>query len=467
MNKNISSKLNLNRKITLIILGLFLVLNIGRESFAITSIEEIKEIEKSKDIETLESKFSGEISLNSPSAILIGGNKGEVLFRKNASLMRSPASLTKMMTAILVTEKLNLNKYVTVPREAVGIEGNNMKLAAGERIKAGDLLKAMLVYSANDAAVALAIETYGSVDAFVKKMNERAVAMGCVNTHFINPNGLTNSSRHYSTAADMAMIASEAMKKTVVRETVKLKKLNIPATNKTAVRKFKSTNLLLWKSSHCIGVKTGLMSSSGYCLTAAYKVGNSEFIAVTMGALRDGDRFKDCKTLLDFAITNYKYERLFKNNELLDSVRVKGGIRSYIRGKCPKNMDVLIPKSTDKAVLDTRIKINKNLKAPIKKGEAIGIIEIYDAGRKVDSMDVVAADCMEKGGPWSDYGVSDFMFYSGCIFLLVLFLLLSVVRIRKTKIRRKNRRVLAERLALEEARKKRREEYNKKRDWPF
>ena len=128
--------------------------------------------------------FRSEISLNSPSAILIGGNKGEVLFRKNASLMRSPASLTKMMTAILVTEKLNLNKYVTVPREAVGIEGNNMKLAAGERIKAGDLLKAMLVYSANDAAVALAIETYGSVDAFVKKMNERTVAMGCVNTHF-------------------------------------------------------------------------------------------------------------------------------------------------------------------------------------------------------------------------------------------------------------------------------------------
>lgn len=239
-------------------------------------------------------------NISAGQAILIDGKTGKVLYEKNPDARAYPASTTKIMTALLVLETLEkydspLDQKVTVPDEAVGVEGSSLYLKKGEEIYLEDLLYGMMLHSGNDAAVALSIIGAGNEDAFVKRMNERAVELHCKNTNFLNPNGLYDDN-HYTTARDMSIIAREAMSHKEFRTIVGTRSWDADRKNNTfehfynknkTVRQFKGGN----------GIKIGFTKASGRTLVASSERGGKELICVVM---RAPNWFNDAYTLMEY-----------------------------------------------------------------------------------------------------------------------------------------------------------------------
>lgn len=425
---------------------------------------------------------SEDVDVISQSAILMDATTGEVLYSKSADEERTPASLTKMMTAILVMDNLDMGKMVTVPDKAVGIYGNNMALQHGEKLSVEELLNAMLIYSANDAAITLAIEVAGSESKFYSMMNQRAKKIGCKNTNFISENGLTNDSKHHSTARDMALITKEAMTYKEIQSIVKKTEYTIAATNKSGERNYKSTNKLLYdtkdkftidgkkvpiKYDYAIGVKTGYMSSSGYCLAAEAQKDDTKMIAVVLGGNEDLDRFIDGKMLLSYGLDNYNTVEPVKAGEVVDKIRVKWGAKRTANVTVKDSLYATLPVDADLEVLEKNIKIDDNIDAPAKKGTEVGSIDITEAGIVIGSAKLYIAETVEKGGPWSILGISDIMFYTGVGIIVLLILLFFIHKRRKRlrKIRKEERlKIAREKKALEIARER---AEKKRREWPY
>ena len=226
---------------------------------------------------------------------------GVMLAEGDAHTRRPMASTTKIMTALLVLEALTLDATVTVPAEAVGIEGSSVYLFAGEQITVRTLLYALMLSSANDAAVALAILTDGSVEAFAARMNRRAAELGLTNTHFCNPHGLPDPD-HYSTARDMAYLAAEALKNDTFAGIVAEKRYAVPQNGTGAGRLFLNHNRLLRTLDGAIGVKTGYTRAGGRCLVSAARRDGLTLIAVT---LRAPDDWRDHTALLEWGFSQY------------------------------------------------------------------------------------------------------------------------------------------------------------------
>lgn len=236
--------------------------------------------------------FATEPELNVDSAITVEVSTGKVIYEKNAHDKRFPASTTKVMTALLVLENCELTDKATVSYDALSAvpEGySTANLQVGETLSIKDLLYALLVRSANEAANVLAEHVAGSVQSFASMMNTRAEELGCETTHFVNPNGVHNED-HYSSAYDLYLIAKEAMKNPTFREIVSTRSYTLPATEQynIADRSFSNTNYLLHASSknyyyrYAIGIKTGFTSQAGNCLISAASKDNLEFISVVL-----------------------------------------------------------------------------------------------------------------------------------------------------------------------------------------
>ena len=249
------------------------------------------------------------------SAILMDGQTGRVLYEKNADEQSLIASTTKIMTALVVCEQCNVLDRVSVPKEAVGIEGSSVYLKEGEVLTVQELLYAMMLHSGNDAAVALAIYCGGTVEGFAQLMNDKAYRLGMKDSHFVNPNGL-DAPGHYSTARDLAVLAAYAMENPIFRQTVSTRSVSI------GQRQLTNHNKLLWQVEGADGVKTGYTRAAGRILVSSATRDGRRLIVVT---INDGNDWQDHARLFQEGFSGYSIKTVIREGECLAKAEVFGG----------------------------------------------------------------------------------------------------------------------------------------------
>lgn len=380
----------------------------------------------------------------SPSCILIDSTSGKILYEKNAYNKMYPASTTKIMTAILVLENCNLNDIVTISENAISLTSvpetyTRANLKSGEKVSVEDLLNVLLIPSANDAAIALAEHVSGSVDEFSKLMNLKAKEIGCINTNFVNPNGVHNTNQ-FTTAYDMSLIGKYAMQNDVFKKIVTKTSCNLPITNvyDKDDRKFKNTNELLTSDNYyyeyTTGIKTGYTDSAKNCIVASCKKDDYEFIVVVLGANKmtsdENDRAHDCITLFNYAIENYN-EKIISNPEtIIKQIEIE------LSNNTKKTLDIVVEKEIKAktvqniSTIEPEITINENLQAPILKGFIVGKIS-YTIDNITYTSNLIA------GNNILDSEILPQVFSS----LLFILLLLTFITILKSKKKKKNKDV--------------------------
>lgn len=403
-------------------------------------------------------------AITAETAIVIDAKTGQVLYDKNMHEQREPASTTKVMTALLALENLDLNKMVTIDAETPFTEGSRVYLLEGEQVTVEQLLYALLLESANDAAVALGKEIAGSIPAFAEMMNKKAVELGAKNTSFINPNGL-HEEGHMTTAYDLAMIAREAMKNEKFRELVTTYRYVIPATGKQDTRYLYNTNRLIYdertkvvvngvqraaKYEGATGIKTGYTSHAGGCLVAGAKRGETELIAVVMKSTDQG-RFADSIALMDYAFDNYKSVKTMDEGTILGEIPVKRGSERKVQVVAKEDAYATLPIEASTGLVKTKVILDDKVKAPIEKGQKVGAVEIYAGDQHVGTIDAITAADIPEGGILSVIGLTDEtakvierVFASIIILVVLLFaayVILKRRQIRRRRLRRQERAI--------------------------
>lgn len=350
------------------------------------------------------------IDLVGETAVLIDGATGEVLYDKDMHRQMYPASTTKVMTAILALENCELNEIVTIDAETPFTEGSRIYLLEGEQITVEQLLYALLLESANDAAVALAKHISGDVEKFAALMNEKAIQLGAMNTNFVNPNGLPNE-KHVTTAYDLAMIARYAMKNQKFREIVSTSDVyHIPATGIQDDRYFRIGNRLLWdtkktllyngnyiapKYEYATGVKTGYTVAAGSCLIASAKKDGREVISVVLKS-DPNNLYLDSIKLLDHGLNDYKNITLVKKGEIKGDTAIKGGETDALEAAVSQDIIKTVPSDYDEALIETKVDISEEVTAPVIAGDIIGNISIYYNGILWGQTNLVAAQNVDE-----------------------------------------------------------------------
>lgn len=377
------------------------------------------------------------IETNSPSALLMDAKTGKILYSKNAFERKYPASTTKLMTAILTLENCELDEVVTVSHNAIfsiPVGYSHASLQEEEKLTVEQLLNVLLIPSANDAAVALAEHISGSVEEFVEMMNNKAKELGCIDTHFINPNGIHNEN-HYSTAYDLAIIGRYAMKFEDIMRITKVSQYTLPKTNKynQENRIFNTTNGLVNENSEyfyssATGLKTGYTDKSGYCIVATAKKGDVELLEVVLGSETIDERYNDCKNLFDYGFENYAYEELVTSGEIIDTIEVSGATQKTktLNIVAKDSINPLIKNNIDKDSLTPKIEINENLIAPIAKDAVVGKIS-YEIDGDVFSTDLIAESDVEASN------LETIIFRALLIFLILYLLIIILKKINKPK----------------------------------
>jgi serine-type D-Ala-D-Ala carboxypeptidase (penicillin-binding protein 5/6) len=420
-------------------------------------------------------------TVSAEASILIDMKTGTVLFEKNADKIMEPASITKVMTGLLTIEKLKLDDTVTI-RENLNVPGNGMDLKAGETLTIKELLYGMLVHSSNDAAVVLSEQLAPTGEAFNKMADARAAEIGATQTVFKNPNGLNDVTGHVTTARDLALICTEAMRNPVFRKVVSTAEVTIPANNVSPERKYVSTNRLLWdtkttivvngaertpKYNGAIGIKTGETSTAGLCLVAAAQRNGTELLAVILKAPDSNARFADSITLLDYGFNNYYTYEAIKDGVEVTKAPIAGSSKIKVPAVVPGGYFITLPKEASASLVTSKVQLTAGLKAPLTKGAKVGTVAFYLAGDKVGEVPILTSEAVKVGGPWTAWGISDLIAYI-LITAISLALLIFVVG---SHIRNKRRRALEKRRRAEEIRVSRAEreliENKKKRDWPY
>ena len=310
--------------------------------------------------------------LSAKSYILTAPEAGETLAEEAADEKRPMASTTKIMTALVVLECCPTDAVVTVPQEAVGIEGSSMYLYAGETLTVETLLLGLLLSSANDAAVALALFAAGSVAAFADRMNEKAAALGLSGTHFVNPHGLDDPD-HYTTARDLATLAAAALKNETFARIVATKTCTAPQNGTGATRYFRNHNRLLRTYAGAVGVKTGYTKKSGRCLVSAARRDGLLLVAVT---LDDPADWQDHKTLFDAAFAAYA---ALPAPPAQLSLPVVGGRQNTVTLTHAAVPVWLIPKT---AAVEWRVETPRFLYADLKAGTPAGSLVLTVDGHE-------------------------------------------------------------------------------------
>lgn len=328
------------------------------------------------------------------SAILMEQTTLSPLYEQNADEKVQIASVTKIMTMLLIMEALQSGKIkytdmVETSEYAASMGGSQVFLEPGEQMSVDDMLKAICVSSGNDAAVAMAEFVGGSSEAFVEMMNRRAKELGAKNTHFINCNGLDETEEHYSTARDIALISCELLKHKDIQkytkiwmDTIREGKFGLSNTNRL-IRFYKGAN----------GIKTGSTSAAKYCLSASAERDGMQLVVVVLGAPSTQERFGGATKLLDYGFANYA---VFKGGEKEKSVNVKlcGGEEDFVPCRIAFGENLVVKKGEEKNI-KTNITLEKELKAPVKKGTKAGMIR-YTLGEKQIAEKEILTDCDAK-----------------------------------------------------------------------
>lgn len=389
-------------------------------------------------------------SVKSEAAIVIEATTGKVVYSKNANSIKYPASTTKILTAIIAIEECSLDDMALVSEYAVtSIPSGytNANIQVGETLSIKDLLYALMLASANEAAVVIAEHISGTNSAFAEHMNEKAAQIGCKNTHFVNANGM-HSKSHYTTAFDMALITQYAMKNKIFREIVSTTSYTLPATKIYPYnsRTFTNTNSLIivnknnvsnnYYYPYAIGVKTGYTSPAGNCLVSAANNNGLEFITVILGAKAKDVRYIDTINLFDFAFNNYSFIKLKSKNNSVTNIEIENASDDTKKLNLLINSDIIVLSNADNrnSNVEPKITLKDNLSAPIAKGEVVGSIT-YEFDGDTYKADLIAASNVEKK--------VDFI-YNLCIKILVIsFILLFITGIlirRKLKIQNINKK---------------------------
>lgn len=334
-------------------------------------------------------------NISSPAALLMDLRSGKLLYEKNINKKMYPASLTKVMTAIITLEKCDLNDIATVSYDAVmtlssGYVTANLQI--GEELTIEQLLYVLMVGSSNDAAIVLAEHISGSVKDFSKLMNEKAKELGCTSTNFVNPNG-AHDENHYSTAYDLALIAKYAMQNETFRTLVSTTSYKLPTTNKydKEDRLFTTTNALLivnnntradnYYYEYATGIKTGFTTPAKNCLIASANKDGLELLTVVLGSGQDdqglSERYIDTINLFKYGYDNYILREVVKSGGIVQTVNINNATRDTkkLDAVISNDVSVLIKMEDRNNALLPEVSLNENLKAPIKKGDVIGSVK--------------------------------------------------------------------------------------------
>ena len=342
---------------------------------------------------------------NARSAILIERDTGQVLYEKNSDEKLPPASMTKIMTMLLVMEaletgKIRLDEKVWTSEYAASMGGSQIFLEEGEEMTVEELLLAVAIASANDASVALAEKIAGSEENFVEMMNEKAKELGLKNTKFQNSTGLS-AKDHYSSARDMAVLAKELLK---YEEITKYTKQYEAYLREDTDNKFwlVNTNRLVKFYPGVDGLKTGYTSEAKYCLTATAKKDDMRVIAVVFGAPSSKERNKQISRMFDYAFSQFQSKQYFKKGDVIGEVPLEKGERKKIKVASGESVSLLTKKGEKLDDVETEWKLKK-IKAPVKKGEEVGKI-LLKKDRKVRAENsVVAGENVKTAGWWTLY----------------------------------------------------------------
>ena len=331
--------------------------------------------------------------ITAPSAILVDGENFNILYEKNSHEKRSIASITKIMTVLLIMEdiesgKISLTDTVTASAHAASMGGSDIWLEEGEQMSLDDMLKATLVASANDAAVALAEYTEGSEEAFVKRMNTRAKELGMKDTVFKNCNGLDEEG-HLSSAYDVALMSAELIKHTKVFDDTSIW-LDFLRDGKTQIV---NTNKLLKSYNGITGLKTGTTDDAGSCISATAKRDGLFLIAVVLGSDSGTDRFKDASILLDYGFNNYSV--IIPKEKKLPKVKVNKGMESEVEVYSNPPESVLVAKGSDSEII-VKLDLPKKIDAPVEKDKKIGEITYSINDKVVQKADIRCKKTVEE-----------------------------------------------------------------------
>lgn len=339
-----------------------------------------------------------DLAPNAKSAIMIEASTGEILFQKNKDEKLAPASMTKMMSMLLIMEEiengnLKWNEMITTSEKASSMGGSQIFLKVGEKMTVEDLLKGVAIASGNDAVVALAERVSGSEEQFVKRMNTRAKDLGLENTNFINATGLT-ADNHYSSAYDMSLIAKELVKHEKI--------LEFTSTYEDYLRKdtkspfwLVNTNRLVRFKEGVDGLKTGFTDEAGYCLTATMKKDNMRLITVVMKEENTSKRSADTTKMLDYGFNIYMVQTILDEKTTIEKKKVELG-KTLTTEIVPKeNITILNKKSDDQKNITYKTNINKII-APVKKGDKVGTIDIIEDNNIISTIDATVKEDISK-----------------------------------------------------------------------
>ena len=339
------------------------------------------------------------LSVSSKSAILMDVGSGQILYEKNAHDKLPPASVTKVMTMLLVCEaldsgKITLNDNVQISENAASMGGSQIFLEPGEVQKVDTLLKGIAVASANDGCVAMAEYVAGSVESFVDMMNAKAKELNMKDTNFINTNGLPVDN-HYTSAHDIAIMSRELLKHDVITKYLTTWMDQIVVGKKQVNVGLANTNKLIKHYQGATGVKTGFTQQAKYCLSASAKRGDTHLVAVTLGAETSPERFKDATSLLNFGFANYESVKLCSENDNMATITMDKADEQKVNLVAKDDLSVLIKKGGNKD-FTRKIKLNENPAVPIKKGTSLGYVEVYQGKTLVGKVDLVNTKDIQK-----------------------------------------------------------------------
>lgn len=333
--------------------------------------------------------------VDAKACILIEHSTGEVLYEANADEQLPIASVTKIMTMLLIMEKidsgaLSLDDMVSVSENAMSYGGSTMFLEAGETLSVNDMLKGIAVASANDGCVAMAEHIAGSETGFVDMMNSKAAELGMSNTHFMNTNGL-DEDNHYSSARDVALMSAELLRHPKIIDYTSI------WTDELRGGKFSlaNTNRLIRFYNGANGLKTGSTNSALCCLSASALRDNMQLIAVVLGAPTSDKRFASAKALLDYGFANYKIKKAVEAGEEAGEIRVINGVSDNVKAITKEGKSYLENKAqtSDK---ERKVYIDESINAPVAEGDIIGHMDITSGNEIIDTIDLYAANAVEK-----------------------------------------------------------------------
>lgn len=362
---------------------------------------------------------------------------GQMLYERNSSEKLYPASLTKLLTAIVVMEHCDLQDQVTVNQTAIdsvefGYTIANLK--AGETFTVEQLLNVILIPSAADASLVLAEHVSGTVENFCKLMNDTAVKIGCTNSNFVNPIGVHHEN-HYSTAHDLALIGNYALKFEPIKEICKKTYYKLPATSIYAKddRIFSTTNELILSGSknyykYAKGLKTGFTTPAGSCLIGYASKDGLDLLTVLLNCSTSDNRFLESKKLFDYGFTNFSYKQFAAKGNSVETVSVKGATKGTKKLNLilDNDINITVNNDIDISTIKADIKINDKIKAPIAKDTVLGSVTYTANGIKY-SANLIAENDVK----------SSHMFVKFIIFFLIVFIILLILKLRKSKLKKK------------------------------